>query len=498
MKGDFTRDTFLETHRFTRVLMQQGRVQLDADWNEQTSILLHVLRSLTADVVGRFGGPAGNLGYVVTPNGKGDFSLSTGHYYVDGILCENLPDNYTSSANGLFYTQQKDLPGAALLKAPDTGSGQNYLVYLDVWEQHVTSLVDAEIREVALNGPDTASRARLVTQVKVTSSLPDGDIPGAPTGFPDWLTWLFDTSKGPSRWDQFVNTQQAAVRGMLKARGRQPTSKDTTVCLASPDSHYRGVENQLYRVEIQRGGNAWDEKTGAAGQAGAATFKWSRENGCVVFAVDQLVTSSAVVERAQDDRLGLHVGEWVEVVNDATELSGQPGPLAEVVAITPTDDPTRQLVQLRAPDNVTLPTYEPADQPSHPLLRRWDSRVVTQAMDPQEKKALLEATGGAVLVEEGTWLDLENGVQVWFDPLNAAANEAYRSGDYWLIPARTAIEDVLWPGEPDAPISQPPNGVTHHYAPLAILPVGKTAAGGGAAATLQAPFKTLTDLTAGK
>ena len=46
MKGDFTRDTFDASNHFTRVLMQQGRVQLDADWNEQTAILLHYLQSL--------------------------------------------------------------------------------------------------------------------------------------------------------------------------------------------------------------------------------------------------------------------------------------------------------------------------------------------------------------------------------------------------------------------------------------------------------------------
>ena len=39
MRGDFTRDSFNPAKAYTRVLMQQGRVQLDADWNEQNSIL---------------------------------------------------------------------------------------------------------------------------------------------------------------------------------------------------------------------------------------------------------------------------------------------------------------------------------------------------------------------------------------------------------------------------------------------------------------------------
>src|SRR5665213_1393102 len=44
MKGDFTRDTFEPgPAEFYRVMIQQGRVQLDADWNEQIAILLRRL-----------------------------------------------------------------------------------------------------------------------------------------------------------------------------------------------------------------------------------------------------------------------------------------------------------------------------------------------------------------------------------------------------------------------------------------------------------------------
>ena len=34
MAGDYTRFTFRPEHDHAAVLMQQGRVQLDADWNE--------------------------------------------------------------------------------------------------------------------------------------------------------------------------------------------------------------------------------------------------------------------------------------------------------------------------------------------------------------------------------------------------------------------------------------------------------------------------------
>ena len=43
MKADLTRDTFHPLKHFARVLTQQGRVQLDADMNEQAAILLRLL-----------------------------------------------------------------------------------------------------------------------------------------------------------------------------------------------------------------------------------------------------------------------------------------------------------------------------------------------------------------------------------------------------------------------------------------------------------------------
>src|SRR5262249_11013445 len=113
MKGDFTRDTFDASRHFSRVLMQQGRVQLDADWNEQAAILLHYLQALAADLIGPHGGPAkedGTAGdgfrIAVATDDKGnaitnDFAIMRGHYYVDGILCENDSDTtrYTTQAD---------------------------------------------------------------------------------------------------------------------------------------------------------------------------------------------------------------------------------------------------------------------------------------------------------------------------------------------------------------------------------------------------------------
>ena len=91
---------------------------------------------------------------------------------------------------------------------------------------------------------------------------------------------------------------------------------------------------------------------------------------------------------------------------------------------------------------------------------------------------------GAIPIVPAQWIDLEDGIQVWFEAGSEAQPNRYRSVDYWLIPARTAIGDAEWPlvtNEQGQPVldaqgerqSKPssPHGIEHHYAPLAIIQV---------------------------
>ncbi len=52
MKADITRSTFRQFRHYRGVRMQQGRVQLDSDWNEQLDIEEHLSRTETRDVIG--------------------------------------------------------------------------------------------------------------------------------------------------------------------------------------------------------------------------------------------------------------------------------------------------------------------------------------------------------------------------------------------------------------------------------------------------------------
>ncbi|MEU3567990.1 DUF6519 domain-containing protein [Kitasatospora sp. NPDC036755] len=462
MHADFSRLTFRPGKHYSAVLTQQGRVQLDADANEQAAIERYHLRTLAADLIGRRGGPAGAAGFAIdhVPGNHevDDLTIGGGRYYVDGILCEAYrPEPGTAVPDDGGDGDGGDDGSAAARQEPavwtywdqpDAYRDQDrpedrlpaefpYLVYLKVWERSVTAVEDPELREVALGAamPDTAARAKVVWQVL---ALPAAEL-NVPDGGPSRVREAFDAWAEPR--------EQPASR--LAARARRPERAGEDPCLTHPEAAYRGPENQLYRVEVHRGGSAEGGSAESRSAEGGATFTWSRENGSVVLPVAAIegvwVDLSSL---GDDDKLGLSVGDWVEVADSAYVSRGEAADLLQVEEI---DLPGRR-VRLSA---------EPAPEVGrsaerHPFLRRWDHRA------PRGRDAL-PLDGGALRIQEGTWLDLEDGVQVYFRPCGT-----YTRGDYWLVPARTATGSVEWPrNAAGEALLRPPAGVRVHHAPLA-------------------------------
>ena len=464
MKGDFSRNSFNPTNHFARVLMQQGRVTVDADWNEEQAIREHRLRSVIADIIGRHGGPGDSFKIVgcvdemgkIPRNDDGtvkecgadqpddDFLIYVGHYYVNGILCEN--------EQLVGYKSQPDYPEP--IPWTEDGDG-DYLVYLDVWERHITAKEDERIREVALGGPDTATRAKIIWQVKIEKLTEE-------------RKEILDSLRDPdaeveetycqiinAKLDEIVNAWwQPENRGYLQALANPTEEMDLeNPCTITPDARYRGAENQLYRVEIHKGNDDDESKY--------PTFKWSRENGSVVFPIKKAAAKVITLAHlGRDGRFTLQEGDWIEPVNDDTVLKDEPQDLCRVQEVN------------RIDMTVTLDKaiIIDVDEAKHPLLRRWDQKK--RKADSQT--AVPNQYG--VAIELG-WLVLEDGIQIQFeDPNNQNSTEPeYRSGDYWLIPARTATGDVEWPqqfvGKSEQPKPLPPQGVSHHFAPLAIIEI---------------------------
>ncbi|MEQ7128699.1 DUF6519 domain-containing protein [Actinopolymorpha sp. B11F2] len=425
MQGDFSRWTFDPREGYRSVLLQQGRVLLDADWNEQVELTAYHDETRTRDIVGRTGGPAADAGFGIvdsaggTPSGTTwtDLRITPGRYYVDGILCDAGLGG--TGSPGVPLTDQPYLAAigsSAGLSEPSTTAGARYALYLDVWTHHVTADEEPSLREPALGGPDTTTRARTVWQVRaveISGSLQCSDL-----NDPTWLQ---------------------VTRGTMTPSLRQ-AAPDEDPCRITTSGGYTRLENQLYRVQIH------DE------QGGTPRYLWSRENGSVVAGLTAIETTVATGMDAElrldrvgrDDELSIREGDTVEVTSTDRQLRGLPGHLATV----------------GVPDGLRLPVVWTDGAPASraalgraPIVRRWEgpTRVANTSPD-----------------------DLEGGIRVAFD-----GGGAYRTGDYWLVPARTvrlaygltALSGTLdWPTDADGdPVPARPLGPVHHVAPLAVV-----------------------------
>ncbi|SDM16158.1 DUF6519 domain-containing protein [Allokutzneria albata] len=445
MHGDFSRSTFDRRKHYSGVLAQQGRVTLDADLNEQAAIQQHLLRMFVADVVGPHAGPEGAVGFAVTlpsnPPSRNDFTIGKGRYYVDGLPAENDEDT-------TFWTQPERYLDQVVDAGELPGSEKAFLVYLKVWDRMVTAVQDSDLREVALGdlAPDTAVRGKVSWQVIATSQLP-----GSTTD----LTTITENVRGKvlEEWKAWRDRDTALYR-RLKVSAKTPSDAKESPCNAAPDARYRGLENQLYRVEVHRGGVIGNTDT----TTNKPTFTWSRDNGSVVFPVAAVADKKVRLASAgRDHKLDLDVGDWVEFVDDAYAVRGKSEPLLQVEEI----DAERQWITLSAAPRTTRRTL-------HPFLRRWDQRpeAPPKPAGTSDSGAILADDNALILVED-KWIDLEDGIRIMFEP-----GGSYTTGDYWLIPARTLPGDAQWPQDPSGkgPAYVPAHGVTYHYAPLAFVP----------------------------
>lgn len=483
MSGDYTRQTFRKYKHYSGVRLQQGRVQLDADWNEQVDITHHTERVTTTDVVGPTGFPENDPGFAVTGR-DGDLLLGTGRGYVDGILVENDDKKPTSLKPALIFdinpvwevtsgpplqeNQWVNHKSAGLCQVTNiqvngggdgkqrvkfsknlgahptevtglvsvafqphlrnvtvpTNTGQ-YLLYLDVWEREITFLEDEEIKERALGGADTALRTQVIWQAKLlnlSKLIASKAISNPPV--------CADFRPG---WSPRGDESPAQMAAHAK-----PSDKEPKPCVLPSAGGYRSLENHLYRVEIHVGGRIDKDKV---------YVKWSSDNAVHRTRYSEIKSGSLVVEsQGKDAVVAFKSDDWVEVLDEARILAEEPGFFVHLgernedqLEIKKILDPVKLhlLVDSNLPDTKVLP--------SKGFLRRWEG-------------------GTPVEVKKEKWIPLERGVEVMFDKGRVF------TGDHWLVPARTLEGKIEWPTDAtsDDPLFEPPVGVHHHYSALAM------------------------------
>jgi hypothetical protein len=477
--GDLTRSTFRAYRHYSGVRMQQGRVQLDADWNEQLDASAHRDRAEAFDVIGPAGVPKVDGGFELTvaPDGS-DLLISAGRAWVGGHLCE--VDGQTTAAEAIS--------GTSLTVASLVLDGAE--IRPDEWVEVVgqtasvvtrTTAVDSTTNTISLGSSVSSLTGNLLLRRRASYAgqpdLPDPehtsqasstdprvlDLPngiylayvevwersitalddptisepalGVDTATRSKVVWqvrLLDLADVPTPINCDTDLSEALTglapgNGLMAARA-EPPSGSADLCRPTPAGGYIGLENQLYRVHVHDL------------DAGRPVILWSRENASVVTAWTSTVTSDVleVAGIGKDAVLGFQPGDWVELYDDTCVLNSRPGTLVRLLN-------AKEDRLTLDPATVTGST-DIDDFPLHPQVRRWDSP-------------------GAVTITDEDWVELENGVQVAFP-----AGGSYRRHDYWLVPARSVLADVDWPRDStDEPVALLPAGVRRCTGRLAIV-----------------------------
>ncbi|MDP5337486.1 MAG: DUF6519 domain-containing protein, partial [Nodularia sp. (in: cyanobacteria)] len=399
MKGDITRLTFRPEKHYQAVRMQQGRLQLDADWNEQVDIQNYLTQSLAKYVIGDSGVLKNSPSFRIDVSDSAqDFHINAGKIYVNGILCE-LEQNTT-------YKTQLDYPNP---NSPELIQDKFYLAYIDVWERDITALEDPEIRESALKGLDTATRTKTIWQVKLMR-VPDEDV----------------QNNEITNWQFFASDLNIDRQVYLNAATANSVSEGE---LVNPKKGYLGSENQLYRVEIHQ-----------SGDMNSGTFKWSRNNGVTVSAIESITGNTIHISNVgRDDLQSFKPNQWVEIIDEEQELKNEPGTLLRLQKVF-----NKQLDVVGDPIEL-------------PFSGKKNLKVIGWQEDQVTKEAEIKVSPH--------WIELEQGIYIQFD-----SKSTYKTGDYWLIPARAYTKDIDWPYDNLAqPIKQRSLGIKHHYSPLALL-----------------------------
>lgn len=455
MGADKARRSFDAGRMYRSVVSQQGRVTLEADVNEAEEIRAAESRAELREIVGPTGSP--DAGFQITmlppPVGKYpfDFAIAAGSIYVGGMrVSQREPTTYERQkmAERDKVAEWCDFPTGSAAADPNATATPPFdeLVYLFLTEQEVSAVEDGVLREVALGGPDTSARTRLVQRVM-----------RAPKTTDDCEESLAQTLGATTGVEFDASTMRVTTTGRLKA-DTITTGAPPEPCEPTAQGGFLGAENQLIRVQVTGGG-------------GDQPLLWGYDNASFLYRgkVSPDQRSIQLVGKPVDVFHRPRPGQCVEVLNVAVDLGGGERIAASYGLPYSLDgyDATSNTIHLP----VAVVQRLNADV----FVRVWENRL-TFSGDSTTATELVTADGtgtGVVVRTTGS-------------PV---------AGDYWTIGVRPSTPTDILPARLRTEF-QPPDGPNRWATALATI--HWLAKGVGQVHDCRRPFDDLVDLTRAK
>ncbi|HXA17866.1 MAG TPA: DUF6519 domain-containing protein [Thermoanaerobaculia bacterium] len=423
MASDRSRISYDEGQQYRSVVMQQGRVLTDSDLTEAQEILAEETRREALDFVGPSGTP--DDGYKISfPDGTAlstfarsvvkttpfAFAIGGGTMYVGGVR--------VSMSGPFTYDTQPEWikpPSATLSAFP-----ADELVWLELIEHEVSALEDPALLEVALGGPDTAQRTRIVQRIHraPTTGTTCADV----LTFQEFNEWI---TEGRIYDDA---TKRLLPRSMLKV-GFSSAGTSASPCDPAASGGYSGAENRLIRVRIVSG----------------TQFVWSYDNASSLYRVDHVTSNQLFLTSMPVDVQ--HQPRQDQVV----ELLRGTMTLPNGGTVTEAFGPIMNLSAPFDPINMALTvgggTLSDEAAPSPPLfVRIWEAPVTFNLGRPVD----LPGTGLQVTII----VDAQRGARV-------------SEGDFWTFAVRPGTPSAIYPQRYSS--FQPPEGPRRWACSLGVI-----------------------------
>ena len=436
MAGDRARVSYDPSRKWRGLIAQQGRVTVEADWNEAAAIDAERGRQLTLNVVGTLGTPDG--GYVVTAvpaagsppagspptSGPGDLIIGPGTLYAGGERLDlDAPVAYSAQPDW------RDHSTDPRWSPPAVPTGTSYeLVYLLASEQEVSAVEDPALADVALGGPDTMGRQRILQRFVRWPS------PSA-VGYQAWDALVGSLGSAGLTFDPAAITLGSATTLQVSFTSAGPTGP----CQPAATGGYLGAENQMIRVMV----------TGVD-TSGAPTIVWGFDDASFLYRVHAAAydpgsgTTSVTLASAPPDSYHFPVlGQAVELLRDAVQLTA-----ADYIASPAGFVSTLTAGFAPASMSLAMSGEPPADYLSAATpqlyLRVWQAVTVA----PAGQATPLGDTGVAVTL--------------------ASSTGTFHPGDFWRFAVRPAQPAAVYPDRYLA-APQPPEGPRTLACPIAVL-----------------------------
>ncbi len=420
--------------QYTDVRMQQGRVLMDEDWNENERLHAERERRSLVDIVGHTGTP--DQGFrILQPTANAakeiDFTAQKGTYYLGGYRVQ--------IAESETYRLQKDWLQMVDSENPKVlKDGQCDLVYLEVWQQGVVAAEDSELLEPALGGPDTSARVRTMHRLRVKTDVGTSQCRAA------WQT-LQDAWTAAKAGT--LGSDHGLVQDMTMSVGFAPGSDPEDLCNPPIAGGYLGAENQALRVQL----------------TDADHFTWGYDNAAPLYRVELAADQGhwKIVKFKTEPKDQAHwplagqiveILPWSAVLPNNEKLSVTRGFLARVESSYTAD--SRQLTLIQPVPQHYGEAWKQRTDAASLGTPFFYLRVWNRGTDTDSARAIPFTPGTPVSLGH-------TGLSVTFQGTQRVA------GTYWVIAARPETPNEVLPWRLKEGMA--PHGFKRYYAPLAVI-----------------------------